>query len=255
MSGLPMWDEDGTDGDRVRGFVLSDLHLFTSRSDGERWEGDIARAAGEAEFLVLNGDIFDFRWSTLPSEGATLEAAVAWLDRWLVGFPDCRFVYVLGNHDGLAAFGDRLAALAALRGNLVWHPSAVAVGSALFLHGDLPLGLGRARSLRGPMPQRISRWGDWADRCYQVVNGARVPGAASRLHTRRRCARRIQRALADDPPYDVSRITDVYFGHTHAPFAGYRRNGLTFHNTGSAIRGMAGGLLPVEARGVRGRDR
>lgn len=255
MSGLPNNEPDGRGGEAHRGYVLSDLHLFTRRSEGERWEDAIARAAGEGEFLVLNGDIFDFRWSTLPSVDATLDAAVAWLDRWLVAFPDCRFVYVLGNHDGLEAFGDRLAALASVRGNLLWHPSAVTVGSALFLHGDLPLGLGRSRSLRGPMPGAIARKGTWAEQCYQVVTAARVPGAAARLHTRRRCARRILHALRKDPPYALSPITDVYFGHTHAPFSGYRHGGLTFHNTGSAIRGMAGGLLPVTARGVAGTER
>lgn len=255
MSGLPIIEGDEREENRLLGYVLSDLHLFARRSEGERWEDDIARAAGTGEFLVLNGDIFDFRWSTLPSVEATLDAAVAWLDRWLVEFPRCRFVYVLGNHDGLEAFGDRLAGLAALRGNLVWHPSAVAVGSALFLHGDLPLGLGRARSLRGPMPGEIARKGTWAEQCYQVVTAARLPGAAARLHTRRRCSRRILRALRKEPPYALEPITDVYFGHTHAPFRGHRHGGLTFHNTGSAIRGMEGGLLPVLTRGTAGTGR
>ncbi len=247
MSGPPIDLPEAGVQDLRHGFVLSDLHLFTRRSVAAGWEDAIARAAGEGEFLVLNGDIFDFRWSTLPSVAATLDAAVAWLDRWLVAFPDCRFVYVLGNHDGLAAFGDRLAGLAGQRPNLAWHPSAARIGSALFLHGDLPLRLGRGRSLRGPLPDRIGQRGPLAEQCYQLATAAHLTGAVVRVNTRRRCARLIQRALRLDPPYSMAPITDVYFGHTHAPFSGYSHGGLTFHNTGSAIRGMGGALLPVTA--------
>ena len=32
---------------------------------------------------------------------------------------------------------------------------------------------------------------------------------------------------------------DCYFGHTHLPFTGYEHEGIVFHNTGSAIRGMS----------------
>jgi hypothetical protein len=231
-----------------RGFVLSDLHLFTRRSVAAGWEREIARAAGEGDFLVLNGDIVDFRWSTLPTLGDTVDAALRWLDHWLVTYPDCRFYYVMGNHDGLDEFGRRLELLARLRPNLVWHPSAICLGSALFLHGDLPLRLGRGRSLRGPLPGALGQHGQLADDCYQLATAARLPRAAVRIHTRRRTVVKVERALQADPPYELGPVTDVYFGHTHLPFSGHRHNGLTFHNTGSAIRGMDGGLLAVDLR-------
>ncbi len=88
-----------------------------------------------------------------------------------------------------------------------------------------------------------------------VVKGALVRVGGAGLNTGGGGAVCCVGGLANDPPYDVSPITDVYFGHTHAPFAGYRSGGLTFHNTGSAIRGMAGGLLPVVTRGAWERDR
>jgi UDP-2,3-diacylglucosamine hydrolase len=230
------------------GFVLSDLHLFTRRSMAAGWEGDIARAASAGDFLVFNGDIVDFRWSTLPSVGDTIDAAVRWLDHWLVAYPRCRFYYVMGNHDGLAEFGQRLELLSRLRPNLVWHPSAVCIGSALFLHGDLPLRLGRGRSLRGPLPEVLGQHGRLADDCYQLATAARLPRAAVRIHARRRTVAKVERALQADPPYALGPVTDVYFGHTHLPFARHRHGGLTFHNSGSAIRGMDGGLLPVDLR-------
>jgi hypothetical protein len=32
-----------------------------------------------ADLLVLNGDVFDFRWSTLPDMETTITAALKWL--------------------------------------------------------------------------------------------------------------------------------------------------------------------------------
>ena len=40
-------------------------------------------------------------------------------------------------------------------------------------------------------------------------------------------------------------ITDIYFGHTHLAFSDFRYEHLTFHNTGSAIRGLQCNMLAV----------
>ena len=82
------------------GFVVSDLHLFTERSSAHRYMDRIHDTLADADFLVLNGDIVDFRWTTLPSKEATAHAADDWLADLCIEYPHCQFYYVMGNHDG-----------------------------------------------------------------------------------------------------------------------------------------------------------
>ena len=41
-------------------------------------------------------------------------------------------------------------------------------------------------------------------------------------------------------------LTDIYLGHSHLPFSDFSYAGLTFHNTGSTIRGLEWNMLKVE---------
>ncbi|MFA6244267.1 MAG: metallophosphoesterase, partial [Candidatus Hydrogenedentales bacterium] len=87
---------------RVRsrvGYVVSDLHLFSRRSDYSVHERHIFQAAAKADVFVLNGDTFDFRWTTLPSIDLTVVAAIRWLRALTERFPNCYFHFILGNHD------------------------------------------------------------------------------------------------------------------------------------------------------------
>jgi UDP-2,3-diacylglucosamine hydrolase len=88
------------------------------------------------DVLVLNGDIFDFRWSTLDSTETTISAAMQWLSALLELYADMRVVYVLGNHDCLPEFEQRLRSLSQAEPRLEVHPYFAFVGDALFLHGD-----------------------------------------------------------------------------------------------------------------------
>jgi UDP-2,3-diacylglucosamine hydrolase len=60
-----------------RGLVISDLHLFSPRSKAVELLVGIQEKLASADVLVLNGDIFDFRWSTLPDTQATIVAALS----------------------------------------------------------------------------------------------------------------------------------------------------------------------------------
>ena len=90
------------------GYVISDLHLFTERSVAPVYQDAINKAASGAEFFVLNGDVFDFRWTTLDSAEKTAHVAVEWIETLARSSPNCRFFYIMGNHDGLEFFAGHL---------------------------------------------------------------------------------------------------------------------------------------------------
>ena len=92
----------------VRGLAVSDLHLFARRSAGEEYLHSLRSQLASTDVLVLNGDIFDFRWSTLPSVEATAARALEWLEALHAAYPSCTIHYVLGNHDCPTFFRARL---------------------------------------------------------------------------------------------------------------------------------------------------
>ncbi len=227
------------------GHVISDLHLFAHRSVADSYMRDIRRAAAESDFFVLNGDIFDFRWSTLPTVDDSLDAADTWLRALVTNHPQCRFFYTLGNHDCYEPFIERLDALATETLNLQWHPSHLRLGTALFLHGDLPLaprGSDRAARTFHPALGRNGRTLRMLYRLFVAFRGHRLLAS---LHQPRPCAKRIARWLRADVTGLAEGVTDVYFGHTHFAFSDFDYDGLRFHNTGSAIRGLSNRMLEV----------
>ena len=82
-----------------RTFFVSDLHLCSRRSQAPRHEAAIHAAAARASTFVLGGDIFDFRWSTLPTADETVRHAIRWLDDLVASHPQCDFHFIQGNHD------------------------------------------------------------------------------------------------------------------------------------------------------------
>ncbi|HTN77248.1 MAG TPA: metallophosphoesterase, partial [Pirellulaceae bacterium] len=80
-------------------YFVSDLHLFSRRSQAQRYRDQLHATARDAKVFVLGGDIFDFRWSMLKSVEVTVDAAIIWLEELIAPHPDCQFHFVLGNHD------------------------------------------------------------------------------------------------------------------------------------------------------------
>jgi len=229
------------------GYVVSDLHLFTHRTTAAHHMDELRDAVGRADFFVLNGDIFDFRWSTLGSLDETAHAAVDGLSSVAAEFPHCRFFYIMGNHDGLEFFADHLDALAARTPNFRWHPSHLRIGNTLFLHGDLALdGACPDPFVRPLLPTRRIR-GGMLNFAYRLLIALGLHRLAPHLHGRRRCAKRILRCLREHHPALAEGIQDVYFGHIHKPFSNFRYDGVTFHNTGSSVQGLRCSPLAVRA--------
>ncbi len=230
------------------GYVISDLHIFAKRSLADDHLDAMRTAAGQADFFVLNGDIFDFRWTTLDSVEQTVHAAMDWLRDFVSRHPNCQIYYVLGNHDSWAFFTEHLEELASQQPNFQWFPSHVRIGTSLFLHGDLPLGLNRRQPFHRQLPPKSHRRGRFLHSCYDALIFSGLHRLPGRWYWRRRCARRFLRALKREQKGLGDGLTDIYFGHTHNVFCDYLHRGIMFHNTGSAVQGLEIGMLRVRTR-------
>jgi len=231
-------------GEMQTGYVISDLHVFASWSWVGKHLDRMHEAAEGADFFVLNGDIFDFRWSTLGGAEATLGAAVEWLDRFAAAHPGCRVYYVLGNHDGFAGLAHRMEGLARERENFEWRPASLRMGSVLFAHGDLFCMEGQ-NPFERPMAAGGRRFGGPLSWLYHGIHTIHGTWVVHRRFTPLWLARIIVRSLAGAPSELAAGITDVYCGHTHVAFSDFVYQGLTIHNTGSGIKHLNCNLCKV----------
>jgi UDP-2,3-diacylglucosamine hydrolase len=118
------------------GATISDLHLFSHHSRPERYLRQIEDAASGADVFVLNGDIFDFKWSEHGVFSRSVTVAVQFIETLLDEFPQCQFRVILGNHDAVPPYMEALAGLEEEHPNLYWHEFACIVEDRVFLHGD-----------------------------------------------------------------------------------------------------------------------
>jgi UDP-2,3-diacylglucosamine pyrophosphatase LpxH len=229
-----------------RGLVISDLHLFARRSEGEALLPGFNEEIAGADVLVLNGDIFDFNWSQLPTEEVSIAVALQWLRELADGFSGEKIHYILGNHDCLWTFRDSLDELARQVPVLEWHEHRLQLGRALFLHGDCA-----NRKMDGAALARKRE--DWSrerprTRVHSAMYGVvDVLGLSRRFHQcyfpQGKTVKRVAHHLDQVMPDWRREVDDCFFGHTHRPFRDHRLDGVRFHNTGSGIRGM--GFQPL----------
>ena len=222
-----------------RGIVVSDLHLFARRSQGLARLDSIRDKLAAAEVLVLNGDTFDFRWSTVGNQAETLSAAIQWLHHRAGEFPNCQIHFIVGNHDCLPSFRDELTRLARLLHRFQWHEHLLRLGPALFVHGDCAHrrmdgdGLVRFRENW----ERDWQWNSAMAVAYECIDRLGITKRVHELHfPRQKTIERLSFYLDSSHPGWRETTRDCYFGHTHLPFVNHEHNGIRFHNTGSAIR-------------------
>ena len=81
--------------------------------------------------------------------------------------------------------------------------------------------------------------GRWMTKAYVAVDRLGATRLAHQTFFPRRTT--VERAMhyldSACPDWRVD-THHCYFGHTHQPFSNFRHDGIQFHNTGSAIRGM-----------------
>ena len=230
-------------------YFVSDLHLFANRSNAHDYLEEIAQKASRAETFVLGGDIFDFRWSRIPTLRA-VDRAIAWLRELASTCPGCHFHLVLGNHDYHQALIDRLIVLDAEVPNLSWHRYYVRLGSSVFLHGDVADKQMDARRLAEAREEWLDarRRGPFLSALYDVVVLARLHKSVPQLvYAKRIVVRRILRYLESVGQGPRDGVRNVYFGHTHRKLSNYRYRGLTFHNGGAPIKGVKFRILDARS--------
>ncbi|GAA5480715.1 hypothetical protein Hhel01_04244 [Haloferula helveola] len=231
---------------RRSGAVVSDLHLFARRSRGDRLFAEFEAEAGDIDSLVLNGDTFDFRWSQLPSESATVDAALEWLTSLLERQPRWDVHFVLGNHDCVISFHEGLERLAGDHPRLHCHEHRLRLGELLFLHGDCANQKMDARKLARFRKSwsRDHQRGPTAARLYDVADALGLSHRFHDLYFRQAITTaRVAHHLDQVTPGWTEEIRHCYFGHTHRPFRDLVHRGVLFSNTGSAIRNM--GFQPL----------
>ena len=232
----------------VRGYVISDLHMFSKRSSYEQNRKLLETAMADARFFVLNGDIFDFRWSRHGSSEATAIAAIEVLKQFTASYPQCLFYFVLGNHDSVSPFVSCLEDAARDWPNFAWDPHYVQLGKKLFIHGDAAHAGGELERLvryRKNFEESRAR-GPLLEAAYEIATVLRLHRTLSYSVPKKQTIKNILRFLEHLTPGVTGTLTDIYFGHTHLPFTDYQYKHWTFHNTGAMIRGIPFYLLELE---------
>ena len=217
---------------------VSDLHLFARRSSAASHYDDLLAAASQADRLVLGGDIFDFRWSTLANRELTASAALDWLRDLHEALPSTEIHYLLGNHDHVEPLVESLPSLCRLHPRLSWQTYYLRIGSAVFLHGDVadrPMTTERFERRRSrSLHHGRRRRGRLSNTAYAALLQTRTHQIVPRVvYPNRVAARRILTYL--DRIGQRDGVREVFFGHTHRPIDAFGYRGVTFHNPGATI--------------------
>jgi UDP-2,3-diacylglucosamine hydrolase len=235
----------------ARQYFVSDLHLFSRRSLAPRHDEAIRDAVAQSATFVLGGDIFDFRWSMLPSLEHTIDAALRWLDELAAVNRRCKLHFVLGNHDYNRQFLAALDRLAGTTENLEWHRTHLRIGESLFVHGDIA---DKPRLCHQDLLLRRQKYWDdeaakgrLANQVYDWAIQARLHHLAKLVHRHQRVTGRLLQYV-DQIGHGVdSGLRHVYFGHTHHAMSHYERGGVMFHNPGAPMPGLKFRIVPIVA--------
>lgn len=232
--------------------TVSDLHMFCRRSRAESYFGEIERAIQESDIFVFNGDIFDFRWSTLEGVLSTVSVSIEWLCAMVSVAPDCQFYYILGNHDNVQVFMDALDELCESLPNLERYSHYLKLGTHLFLHGDVTNEKMTASDLadyrRGWLHEE--QRGALMNGIYDVAFGLGIHRLLNRwAFPTDQIISRLQYYLEDIGEGSGSDTEHVFFGHTHVVVEGVERDGQRFTNGGAPMRAIRFRVLRTEVSG------
>lgn len=224
----------------MKGAFVSDLHLFSQRSIGQKRWDEFHFTLQKVDLLVLGGDIFDFRWSQYADSRSTTEAAEEWLSSLLSKHSHLQVAYMLGNHDCSHAMQIALREISKSTQRFQWYEHILQLGTKVFLHGDiLDAGLTRERLLdyRKKFSGEAVAKGKLANMLYDALIVSRVHRLPGKLHhTPKKTTARLSEFLCQEDSLNECGVREVYFGHTHVPLNDKMFGGFHFYNPGSGIK-------------------
>ncbi len=224
-----------------KGGVISDLHLLSNRTTFHHHEHAIEGAIGDSSLFVFGGDIFDFEWSRHGSEAESVGVAHDWIRELCLRHPDCRMVFLQGNHDCSPAYTSALNDLQERLPNLEWQPLHWRLEDKLFLHGDVYHGhtewellayrrLKHMRMRRHPVLHAL----------YFAVLKLGLSRMFLATVSKEHAATAIVGYMHDVMlAEEREQVREVFFGHVHTPFTHFDHGGMRFHNMGAAVIGTS----------------
>jgi UDP-2,3-diacylglucosamine hydrolase len=228
------------------GLVVSDFHLFRRETSPEARLADIIARVQGKDFLVLNGDMFDFRWTGLPTVAETEDAALDWLKQLARCLEKVRILYVFGNNDCHTAYLGRLRRELAEFTLLQCFPAFAQIDDVFFCHGDIPVFFPFLSPYSRILRRDIKRKSETYQACFETLIQPWLRALTRKIFTPRRSARNIRRAFRNHPVPFSTPIRRVYFGHIHVPFEDLTFGGLRFFNTGAHLPSCQNAWLELE---------
>ncbi len=200
----------------------------------------------EIRYLVLNGDIVDFKWTALPDVETTIEKAVDCVTDVMARYPHLDVHYILGNHDCHQAFIERLRELEDNRPSFFLHPYFLRMGDLFFLHGDCTNYYTRHADLvkKRASWQKVSKRHTRQAMVYEMADKSGMVRLFHHLYfPKKAVARRALYYLGSLPGGMPEGVREIFIGHSHIPFTRFEYKNYCFHNSGCGINGMR--LNPV----------
>lgn len=223
-----------------RGVFLSDLHQFSSRCNKEFDLSPVYQYDLAEDCIVLGGDIFDFKWSTLGDMPSTFRASIEWLQAFLKKTGQSRVVYLSGNHDCHPEFEKTLQDLAAREPRFQWEPFTFRAGDILFLHGDI-------LDAKGPTQDDLmiyrrqfhhpSARPKIMHRLYDLAVALRIHLVVPQLvRTKHATCQKLLAIVKSQVLAENLSLSRIIFGHTHAPIQDHWIGDVRFDNPGAMLR-------------------
>lgn len=222
-----------------KGYVVSDLHLFSPCSRYQDLLPQFHIACASHPVVVLNGDTFEIKRSIFSDVESTVAYATAWLEELCKRHHSTQFYLLLGNHDANEHLIPKLHDLSTNVSNLSLITHMLQIGSSLFLHGDivepgaLKYGVESIRDkYRDLTPSRASSI------IGRLITSLRFNSIEHLRHRKEYIVQQVLNYLSVYHPERLHSVRTIYFGHTHVPFEGVTSQHIVFNNTGSFIRGL-----------------